>query len=294
MIYLSDCPRCHRRRGRRVIRTGHSHRVGARDQITIAVAHGHREGVRGALADIQGLDGRGVLGECVGAAGGVQRQRAVGAQLAHRAGRRTRAGGAANDAIGQCLAIHIGAHQRANQAEVGRPSRLVHLGNSARVYCAQGRRIIRTGHAHRVGARDQVAIPITHGHREGVRAALAHVQGLDGRCVLGERVDAVGGVHRQPAKGTHLAHRVRTGGAADEAVGQRLDIHIGTEQRAAEACVGRRGRLIHLGNRSYCHRCQGRCVIRTGHRYRVALGHQGAMTVTHRQSKSVCTYFSSI
>ena len=150
---------------------------------------------------------------------------------------------------------------------------MIHLGNRARGHRTQGRRIIRTGHAHRVGAHDQVAIPITHGHRECVRAALAHVQGLDGRCVLGERVDAVGGVHRQRAKGTHLAHRARTGGAAHEAVGQRLNVHVGTEQRAAEACVGRRGRLIHLGNRTRCHRTQGRWVVRTGHSHRVIPTH---------------------
>ena len=52
LIQLGDCPRGHRRWGRRVVRASDGHRVGPGHQGPVAVAHVHRECVRHRLGSV--------------------------------------------------------------------------------------------------------------------------------------------------------------------------------------------------------------------------------------------------
>ena len=146
-----------------------------------------------------------------------------------------------------------------------------HYGRRLSHKCQLRRWVFRTSHRHRVALGYQGSIPVAHGHRERVRHCLTCIQGLNGRRVLCECIGAGGDRHRQRTIGPNLAHRTVGGCLTNDPIGQRLNVHIGADQRATQACVGRRDRLIHLSNRSNSHHGQDRRVIRTSHRHRVGL-----------------------
>ena len=123
----------HRREGRRVVGAGDVDGVGLGDRRPVAVAHRDREDVAGVLGVVQGLDRRRVLGVAVGAGGGVDRQRAVGAdQLTVPS-----ATVPPDDAVGQRLDVDVGADQRAGEAAVGGAGALVDLGDRAGLTAAR-------------------------------------------------------------------------------------------------------------------------------------------------------------
>src|SRR5207342_1066427 len=145
----------------------------------------------------------------------------------------------------------------------------------------QGGGVVGPGDVDRVGLGDQRIVAVGDGDGERVGAALAIVEGFDGRGVLRIAVGAGDGVDGEGAVEAGEADLVgaRAGRAALDAVGQGLDVDVGADEEAGQAGIGGRRALVDLGDRAGGDRGQGGGVVGPGDVDRVGLGDQRIVAV---------------